>query len=134
MAARLLRRLLLGATVTSAACVPANPPTDTGGGLTLSSSTGQPIRLTYVNDVQPVLASDCLRCHNTSSPAGGYSVSDYAAVMRGVRPGDPASPLVVTTQPPGHMFEHFSGDRHMKSSLVYMWVVEYDAIEVDSED
>jgi hypothetical protein len=131
MAVLLLRMLLLGAAVTSAACVSTKSPTDTGDGLTLSSSTGKPIRLTYVDDVAPVLASDCRRCHNASSPAGGYSVSDYAAVMRGVRPGDPSSPLVVATQPPGHMFEHFSGDRLVKSSLVYMWVVEYDAIEVD---
>ena len=52
---------------------------------------------------------------------------DYSSVMKDVRPGDPSSPLVVATQPLGHMFGYFSGDRLIKSSLVYMWVVEYDA-------
>jgi hypothetical protein len=114
-----------------AACVQTTAPTDTGGGQTLSSSSGKPIRLTYVNDLQPVFAADCVRCHNAASMAGGYSMSDFASVLKEVRPGDASSPLVVDTQPPGHMFEFFSGDRLMKSSLVYMWVVEYDAEEAN---
>ncbi len=123
----LARWLALLAVLPLAACVQATAPTDLGGGLTLSSSSGRPIRLSYAKDLQPVFASDCVSCHNASSPAGGYSMADYASVMKMVRPGDPSSPLVVATQPPGHMFGYFSGDRLMKSSLVYVWVVEYDA-------
>jgi hypothetical protein len=126
----LARWLALAAVLPFAACVQTVAPTDMGGGLTLSSTSGKPIRLDYAKDLQPVFASDCVRCHNASSPAGGYSMTDYAAVMKDVRPGDSSSPLVVATQPPGHMFGYFSGDRLMKSSLVYMWVVEYDADEV----
>jgi hypothetical protein len=113
-----------------AACVQKTAPTDVGGGLTLSSSSGEPIRLSYAKDLQPVFAADCVRCHNAASAAGGYSMADYASVMKDVRPGDPASPLVVETQPLGHMFGYFSGDKLMKSSLVYMWVVEYEADDV----
>lgn len=58
---------------------------------------------------------------------------DYSSVMKDVRPGDAASPLVVETQPLGHMFQYFSGDKLTKSSLVYMWVVEYDAEDVTPE-
>ena len=126
-------RLALLAVLPLAACVQTTAPTDKGGGLTLSSDAGRPIRLTYVKDLQPVFASDCVSCHNASSPAGGYSMADYASVMKDVRPGDPSSPLVVATQPLGHMFGYFSGDRLMKSSLVYTWVVEYDADNVESE-
>ena len=53
--------------------------------------------------------------------------------MKAVRPGDASSPLVVATHPRGSMFEHFSGDRLIKSSLVYTWVVEYDGINVDED-
>jgi hypothetical protein len=109
------------------ACVQATAPTDTGGGLRLSTSSGRPIPLSYVKDLQPVFASDCVRCHNASSAASGYSMADYASVMQRVRPGDASSPLVVQTQPLGHMFEHFSGDGMLKSSMVYVWIVEYDA-------
>jgi hypothetical protein len=115
-------------------CVQASPPKDTGGGLTLSSPDGHPILLSYVTDLQPVFATDCVPCHNASSPAGGYSMSDYASVMTRVRPGDAKSPLVLQTQPPGAMFGFFSGDRMMKSSLVYTWVVEYDGQELAPGD
>ena len=127
MASRFAGRLALLAVLPFAACVQTKAPKDLGGGLTLSSTEGSAIRLTYEKDVRPVFASDCVRCHNASSAAGDYSMIDYSSVMKNVRPGDPSSPLVVATQPLGHMFGYFSGDRLIKSSLVYMWVVEYDA-------
>jgi hypothetical protein len=110
-----------------AACVQTTAPTDTGGGLTLSSGSGRPIQLSYQKDLEPVFASDCVSCHNAASPAGGYSMADYPSVMTRVRPGDPSSSLVVATQPLGHMFGYFSGDQMTKSSMVYVWVVEYEA-------
>jgi hypothetical protein len=116
-----------------AACVQTTAPTDTGGGITLSSSSGKPIRLSYVNDLQPVFASDCVRCHSGSSASAGYSMTDYASVMTAVRTGDASSPLIVETQPLGHMFTYFSGDALRKSSLVYLWIVEYDAENLSSE-
>jgi hypothetical protein len=124
---------VLAATISLASCVGSTAPSDTGGGLTLSSSSGRPTRLTYANDVQPVFARDCVSCHNAAAAAGNYSVSDFASVMKAVRPGDASSPLVVATQPLGHMFVYFSGDRLAKSSLVYLWVVEYDAANIAPE-
>src|SRR5689334_20888353 len=88
-------------------CVKATEPTDTGGGLTLSDDSGHPIRLSYEEHLRPVFDGDCVRCHGGSSPAAGYSMTDYASVVRAVRPGDAASPLVVETQPLGHMFQYF---------------------------
>src|SRR6266540_2813020 len=108
-------------------CVTATEPTDMGGGLTLSDDSGRPIRLSYDKDLRPVFEADCVRCHGASSPAAGYAMTDYASVVQAVRPGDAASPLVVETQPLGHMFQYFSGDRLLKSSMVYTWVVEFDA-------
>lgn len=118
--------ILVGA-LAAVACVQTTSPTDVGGGLLLSSSSGRPLRVTYLNDLQAVFASDCVRCHNVSSAAGGYSMNDYPSVLKAVRSGDPSSPLVVATQPTGRMFQYFSGDRLAKSSLVYIWIVEYDA-------
>lgn len=108
-------------------CVSVTPPTDTGGGLTLSSPEGEPIQLTYEKDLRPVFASDCVRCHGGALPAAGYSMADHASVLQRVSPGDARSPLVVETQPTGHMYRYFSGDASAKASLVYVWVVEYDA-------
>jgi hypothetical protein len=113
--------------LSAASCVQSNAPADTGAGLRLTTTSGRPVRLSYTTDVAPVFAADCVRCHGASSPAGGYSMVDYASVMKDVRPGDPSSPLVVETQPLGHMFQYFSGDRLVKSSLVYTWIVQFDA-------
>ena len=129
MTARHIRCSALVLVLSAVACVQSNPPTDTGAGLTLTTSSGRPVRLSYTSDLAPVFAADCVRCHNASSPAGGYSMVDYTSVMKDVRPGDPSSPLVVETQPLGHMFQYFSGDRLVKSSLVYTWIVQFDAAE-----
>lgn len=127
MAVRNVRWAALAVALSAGACVQSNAPADTGGGLTLTTSSGRPVRLSYTKDLAPVFAADCVRCHNGASPAGGYSMVDYASVMKDVRPGDPSSPLVVETQPLGHMFQYFSGDRLVKSSLVYTWIVQFDA-------
>ena len=132
-APRRVRYLGLAAPLLLAGCVSVVPPTDTGGGLTLSSPEGDPIQLTYEKDLQPVFASDCVSCHSGASPAAGYSMSDYASVVQRATPGDAKSPLVVATQPIGHMYGYFSGDRAAKSSLVYVWVVQYDAQESETD-
>jgi hypothetical protein len=120
------RGLTLAGTPVLAGCVSVSPAQDRGGGLTLSSPEGQPIQLSYEADLRPVFAADCVRCHGAVAPAGGYSMADYASVMQRVTPGDRHSPLVAATQPNGHMYGYFSGDRSVKASLVYVWVVEYD--------
>lgn len=110
-------------------CVNANAPTDMGGGLTLTDDNGRPQRLSYTKDLRPVFAEDCVRCHAAPAPAAGYAMEDYASVLKAVRPGDASSPLVVQTLPTGHMFTFFSGDRLLKASMVYTWVVEFDATQ-----
>jgi hypothetical protein len=92
----------------------------------LSSTDGEPIQISYERDLRAVFAADCVRCHSAAVRSGGYSMGDYASVMQRVSPGDAKSPLVVETQPTGHMYGYFSGDRSAKASLVYVWVVEYD--------
>lgn len=90
---------------------------------TVSSGTG----LAYVQDVKPILDADCLRCHSTSSPAAGISVSTYAEVMRMVVAGSASSQLVTSTQasPRGSMNRYLTGDTTTKAASIRSWVVDY---------
>jgi hypothetical protein len=145
-----LRSIVVGLVVlVGAACVQVKPATDTSdpevnpvgpssredGQSTPASTvppappTGSGTPVAYVPDLQPVFASDCVRCHNNSSARAGYSMSSYQAVLRDVRAGDASSRLVTTTRPGGSMYRYFSGDRTAKSNLVYNWVVVYGALQ-----
>ena len=128
---------LAGTILLAYACVQAQPPTDTGLGASSASPTapsptptppptsGQAIA--YQPDLQPIFASDCVPCHSNSRPSGRYSMSTYANVMAAVQPGNPNSPLVVTTQPGGSMYGYWSGNRQSKADMVRQWVVVYNA-------
>ena len=85
--------------------------------------------MTYANDVQPILASDCVRCHGPSRRDAGVDVSTYAAVMRLVTPGNPNSLLVFVTQPGGVMYGAFSGSRAQKATTIRDWVVSSNAAQ-----
>ena len=37
-----------------------------------------PVDPSYANDVQPIFSANCITCHGTSSPSGGYSLTSYA--------------------------------------------------------
>jgi hypothetical protein len=117
------------------ACVKAKAPTDTsypgywpGAPSSPLPSSAMPGPIAYT-DLTTAFFDDCLRCHNDSSAAGNYSMSNYAAVMRDVRPGDASSRLVVDTQPGGNMYQYWSGDANAKAAAVFYWVVVYNAAQ-----
>ncbi len=128
-------------------CVKAQPATDTGevsssstrssvsgpsalptpapspGTATPTPTPGSTTTLAYTPDLQPIFASDCLVCHSDRNPLGRYSMSSYAAVMRGVTPGSASSTLVRVTQSNGSMYRYWSGDRAKKATMTRDWVV-----------
>ena len=62
--------------------------------------TGCDNQVSYTEDVQPILFSSCLQCHDRESEgyeASGFSLDSYDAVMKGTRfgavvvPGSPES-------------------------------------------
>jgi hypothetical protein len=89
-------------------------------------------RITFVADIQPILAADCVHCHSGPDPAGRRDYTTYAGVMQVVMPGSANSRLVRMTQPNGDMFQNFSGtlaERLQKAETIRRWVVEFAAAE-----
>jgi hypothetical protein len=75
----------------------------------------------YEQDVRPILAADCERCHG--------QFGSYAGTMAYVVAGSASSPLVRATQSGGSMYSHLSGDRTGKAALIRSWVVENGAAQ-----
>jgi hypothetical protein len=112
------------------ACVQGQRATDTGDpGFPFGPSAIGTQTLAYVQDVKPILDQDCLSCHSVRDARGNYSVATYGAVMNGQRPGDARSSLVVTSSPGGSMYQYFSGDAVTKATVVFRWMVYYNALE-----
>jgi hypothetical protein len=111
-------------------CVKAGPATDIGDpGFPFGPSTVGVQPLAFVQDIQPIFNVDCANCHNSFNAQGNYSVSTYASVMSGQRPGDASSSLVVDCSPGGSMYRYFSGDAVTKATEVFRWMVVYNAAE-----
>ena len=85
--------------------------------------------IAYVQDIQPIFNRDCASCHGVRENAGNYSVSTYANVMSGQRPGDASGSLVVDCSPGGSMYGYFSGDAVTKATMVFRWMVYYNAVQ-----
>lgn len=83
--------------------------------------------LAYVQDIKPIFDRDCASCHGARETAGNYSVSTYANVLAGQRPGDASSSVVVTCSPGGSMYRYFSGDAVTEATMVFRWMVYYNA-------
>lgn len=85
--------------------------------------------LSYVQDIKPILDRDCLSCHSSREARGNYSVTTYADVLNGQTRGDSKSSLVVTGSPGGSMYRYYSGDAVTKATMVFRWLVYYNALQ-----
>jgi hypothetical protein len=101
--------------------------TTTSGGTTTSTTTSTP--LAYVNDIKPVLDSDCVACHSPRLHESNVDLSTYASVMRVVQAGSSNSLLVRVTRSNGIMYPNLTGNRAAKSELIRSWVVDSLAAE-----
>jgi hypothetical protein len=119
--------LVWGASVASA-CMQAQRATDTGDpGFPFGPSSIGVQPIAYVQDIKPIFDRDCLSCHGGRESAGGYSVSTYANTIAGQRPGDASSTLVVDCSPGGSMYRYFTGDAVTETTIVFRWMVYYNA-------
>ena len=110
------------------ACIQGQRATDTGDpGFPFGPSAVGSQTLSYTQDIKPILDRDCLSCHSTGDARGNYSVSTYGDVMNGQTGGDAKSSLVVTGSPGGSMYQYYSGDAVTKATMVFRWLVYYNA-------
>jgi hypothetical protein len=122
--------LLLSTAFCISACVQSQPATDTGDpGFPFGPSAIGVQTISYVQDIKPIFDRDCAECHGGRETAGNYSVSTYANVMAGQRPGDASGSLVVDCSPGGSMYRYFSGNGVTKATMVFRWMVYYNALQ-----
>jgi hypothetical protein len=118
----------------TAACIKAQPPTDTGDPVanptaptTVTPGTAGPAQpLAYDPDLKGIFASDCVTCHGGFRVDGNYRMTTYQEVMRDVVAGNASSRLVTITQSNGSMYRYWSGNttsRQAKAKMVRDWVV-----------
>jgi hypothetical protein len=107
----------------------ASSTTTSGTGTSTDTPPATTVTVAYVQDIKPILTSDCTRCHSGSRPDAGVDLSTYSSVMRYVQAGNANSLLVRVTQSGGLMYSNLSGDRAGKSSLIRQWVVNNNAAE-----
>jgi hypothetical protein len=125
-----VRLLLAPLTAGLVGCVQGRSASDLGDpGFPLGPTPLAARPLAYVQDIKPIFDRDCLECHSRREAAGDYSVSTYADVMRGQRPGNADSSLVVACAPGGSMYRYFRGDPLVDATLVFRWIVYYNGAE-----
>jgi hypothetical protein len=113
-----------------ASCIQGQKATDVGDpGFPFGPSAIGVQTLSYAQDVKPILDRDCLSCHSSGNARGNYSVATYADVLNGQTRGDASSPLVVTGSPGGSMYQYYSGDRVTDATMVFRWLVYYNALQ-----
>jgi len=111
----------------AAGCVKGGPATDTSDPGFPFGPTSLTVRpLAYVQDIKPILDSDCSQCHGRGETRGDYSVSTYASTIDGQRAGDARSSLVVDSSPGGSMYQYFSGDATTRATMIFRWAVVYN--------
>jgi hypothetical protein len=108
------------------------PTAATGGTGTGSGGSSGSTSLTYTKDIQPVLSSDCVRCHGPARRDAGVDLSTYTNVMRTVTPGNASSLLILVTRSGGIMNGQFQGGtsaRATKAALIRDWIVSSGAAQ-----
>jgi hypothetical protein len=123
-----LTTVFFGLLLTTGCGSAANPSAPSSASISVPDPSGA-TSLTYSANVQPILASDCTPCHNSSTRNGGYDLSSYSGVMRAVTPGSPNSALVRATQPGGLMYSQLRTTAPEKSATIRRWVVDFRAVE-----
>ena len=119
--------LVWGASVASA-CMQAQRATDTGDpGFPFGPTSIGVQPIAYVQDIKPIFDRDCSSCHSARDRPAAYSVSTYASTIAGQRPGDASSKLVVDCSPGGSMYRYFTGDAVTEATMVFRWMVYYNA-------
>jgi hypothetical protein len=109
------------ATVVTPTPTPTATPEPTASPTPSPAGGASAVTVAWNQDIQPILASDCVRCH-------GY-MSTYAGTMSVVTPGNPNSALVTVTRSGGSMYSHLGGDRAARSELIRAWVVDNGAAQ-----
>jgi hypothetical protein len=112
------------------ACVRGQPASDTSDpGFPFGPTPGATGPLAYVQDIKPIFDRDCFQCHSSFNQRGSYSVGTYADTIAGQRPGDAHSSVVVDCSPGGSMYRYFSGNAVAEATMVFRWMVVYNAAE-----
>jgi len=97
--------------------------------VTAAPTPPAPAALTYVNDIKPIMDSNCIMCHGGPSPTAGRDFSTYAGVMTVVTPGDPNSRLIQMTRTGGAMHFYLNPNPDVRAQTIYDWIVTYAAPE-----
>jgi hypothetical protein len=121
--------------LTLAACgggSPTSPSTVASTSDTGTPSSGTPsgsVTVAYVNDIKPILDSDCITCHGPRVRENNVDLSTYAGVLRVAQAGNANSLIVRETRSNGAMYVNLTGDRAAKSALIRSWVVDNGVAE-----
>src|SRR5438094_14838 len=86
-----------------------------------------PAAITYVNDIKPIMDSNCIMCHGGPQPTAGRDFSTYAGVMTVVTPGDPNSRIIQMTRTGGSMHFYLNPNPDVRAQTIYDWIVTYGA-------
>jgi hypothetical protein len=122
--------LPLSATLCISGCVNGQRAADSGDpGFPFGPSAIGVQTIAYLQDIKPIFDRDCALCHGVRENAGNYSVRTYGDVMAGQRPGDARSSVVVDCAPGGSMYRYFSGDSVTEATMVFRWMVRYNAVQ-----
>jgi hypothetical protein len=130
-------RILIGAAggvfvcaLLAVGCVQGRPASDTSDpGFPFGPSAVGSQTISYNQDIKPIFDRDCLECHSSRNARGNYSVATYSAAVAGQRPGDASSSVVVDCSPGGSMYRYFTGDAVTEATMVFRWMVVYNAAE-----
>ncbi len=120
LSAALVTTIACGGSPTSPSSLDSVQITVTGTGVTT---------YTYTKDIAPIMAADCVACHNASLKESGVMLSTFAGVMAVVTSGSQNSILIKATQPNGPMYGNLSGNRTTKAQTIYDWVVNSKAAQ-----
>ena len=99
--------LLWGTAIAFTACGGASPtspsevptPTQTSAGT--GTGTTSTVTIAYVNDIKPILDSDCVSCHGPRIHENNVDLSTYAGVLRVAQAGSANSLIVRQTRSNG---------------------------------